>query len=82
MNSLEAGDAILDVVGPLGKPTEIEKYGTVVVVGAASARPYALPAARALKQAGNHVIGITGSRTKDLLILEENCGSQRRKSTS
>ncbi len=70
MNSLEAGDAILDVVGPLGKPTEIEKYGTVVVVGGSVGTAIALPAARALKQAGNHVIGITGSRTKDLLILE------------
>jgi ferredoxin--NADP+ reductase len=71
MNSLEAGDAILDVVGPLGKPTEIEKYGTVVVVGGSVGTAIALPAARALKQAGNHVIGITGSRTKELLILED-----------
>jgi ferredoxin--NADP+ reductase len=70
MNSLEAGDAILDVVGPLGKPTEIEKYGTVVVVGGSVGTAIALPAARALRQAGNHVIGITGSRTKELLILE------------
>jgi len=71
MNSLEAGDAILDVVGPLGKPTEIENYGTVVVVGGSVGTAIALPAARALKQAGNHVIGITGSRTKELLILED-----------
>jgi ferredoxin--NADP+ reductase len=71
MNSLETGDAILDVVGPLGKPTEIEKYGTVVVVGGSVGTAIALPAARALKQAGNHVIGITGSRTKELLILED-----------
>ena len=71
VNSLEAGDAILDVVGPLGKPTEIEKYGTVVVVGGSVGTAIALPAARALKQAGNHVIGITGSRTKELLILED-----------
>ena len=71
MNSLEAGDAILDVVGPLGKPTEIENYGTAVVVGGSVGTAIALPAARALKQAGNHVIGITGSRTKELLILED-----------
>jgi ferredoxin--NADP+ reductase len=71
MNSLEAGDAILDVVGPLGKPTEIENFGTVVVVGGSVGTAIALPAARALKQAGNHVIGITGSRTKELLILED-----------
>jgi ferredoxin--NADP+ reductase len=55
----------------LGKPTEIEKYGTVVVVGGSVGTAIALPAARALKQAGNHVIGITGSRTKELLILED-----------
>jgi len=70
MNSLEAGDAILDVVGPLGKPSEIEKYGTAVVIGGSVGTAIALPVARALKAAGNHVIGITGSRTKDLLILE------------
>jgi ferredoxin/flavodoxin---NADP+ reductase len=71
MNSLETGDAILDVVGPLGKPTEIENFGTVVVVGGSVGTAIALPAARALKKAGNHVIGITGSRTKELLILED-----------
>ncbi len=71
MNSLEAGDAILDVVGPLGKPSEIEKYGTAAVIGGSVGTAIALPVARALKQAGNHVIGITGSRTKELLILEQ-----------
>ena len=70
MNLLEAGDAILDVVGPLGKPSDIEHYGTAVVIGGSVGTAIALPVARALKQAGNHVIGITGSRSKDLLILE------------
>lgn len=70
MNLLETGDAILDVVGPLGKPSEIERYGTAVVIGGSVGTAIALPVARALKEAGNHVIGITGSRTKDLLVLE------------
>jgi ferredoxin--NADP+ reductase len=71
MNSLEPGDAILDVVGPLGKPSEIENYGTAVVIGGSVGTAIALPVARALKEAGNHVIGITGSRNKELLILEQ-----------
>jgi ferredoxin--NADP+ reductase len=71
MNMLEAGDAILDVVGPLGKPSEIERYGTAVVIGGSVGTAIALPVARALKEAGNHVIGITGSRSKELLILED-----------
>jgi ferredoxin--NADP+ reductase len=69
LNLLEAGDAILDIVGPLGKPSEIERYGTAVVIGGSVGTAIALPVARALKQAGNHVIGITGSRSKDLLVL-------------
>jgi ferredoxin--NADP+ reductase len=71
MNSLEAGDAILDVVGPLGKPSEIHNYGTAVVIGGSVGTAVALPTARALKEAGNRVIGITGSRSKDLLVLED-----------
>jgi ferredoxin--NADP+ reductase len=70
MNSLETGDYLLDVVGPLGKPSEIETYGTAVVIGGSVGTAVALPTARALKEAGKHVIGITGSRTKDLLVLE------------
>lgn len=70
MNSLEAGDFLLDVVGPLGKPSEIRNYGTAVVIGGSVGTAVALPTARALKDAGNHVIGITGSRSKELLVLE------------
>jgi len=70
INMLEAGDFILDVVGPLGKPSEIRNYGTAVVIGGSVGTAVALPTARALKQAGNYVIGITGSRNKGLLILE------------
>ncbi len=49
MNSLEAGDSMLDVVGPLGKPSEIENYGTAVVIGGSVGTAIALPVARALK---------------------------------
>jgi ferredoxin--NADP+ reductase len=71
LNDLEAGDAILDVVGPLGKPSEIEEFGNVVVIGGGVGTAIALPTARALRDAGNHVTAILGARTKDLLILED-----------
>jgi ferredoxin--NADP+ reductase len=70
LNSLEAGDALLDVVGPLGKPSDIRKYGTVVVMGGGVGAAMAYPTAAALKQAGNTVISIIGARTQDLVILE------------
>ena len=70
LNSLSAGDSILDVVGPLGKPSEIENFGTVVVVGGGVGTAMAYPTAAALKRAGNRVISIIGARTKELVILE------------
>ena len=70
LNELEAGDALLDVVGPLGKPSEIEPYGTCVVIGGGVGTAIALPTARALHDASNRVIAILGARTRDLLILE------------
>ena len=70
INMLEAGDALSDVVGPLGEPSEIEKFGTVVVVGGGVGTAIAYPTAVAMKQAGNRVIGIVGARNKELLILE------------
>ncbi len=70
LNSLNAGDSILDVVGPLGKPSEIEKFGTVVVMGGGVGTAMAYPTAAALKQAGNRVISIVGARNKELVILE------------
>ena len=70
LNDLNAGDAILDVVGPLGKESEIDFYGTVVVIGGGVGTAIALPTARAMKDAGNRVISILGARTKNLLILE------------
>ena len=71
LNALEAGDAILDVVGPLGKPSEVENFGTACVVGGGVGAAIAYPTAVALKQAGNRVISILGGRTRDLVILED-----------
>ncbi len=70
LNSLEAGDSILDVVGPLGKPSEIKNFGTVVVMGGGVGTAMAYPTAAALKKAGNRVISIVGARNKELVILE------------
>lgn len=71
LNSLETGDHILDVVGPLGKPSEIEKFGTVVVIGGGVGTAMAYPSAAAFKRAGNRVISIVGGRNKELVILEQ-----------
>ena len=71
LNSLNTGDSILDVVGPLGKPSEIENFGTVVVVGGGVGTAMAYPSAAAFKRAGNRVIAIVGARTKELVILEK-----------
>ena len=70
LNSLEAGDFIADVVGPLGKPSEIANFGTVVVVGGGVGTAMAYPTAAALKRAGNRVISIIGARNKELVLLE------------
>jgi ferredoxin--NADP+ reductase len=71
LNSLEAGDSILDVVGPLGQPSEVEKFGTVCVIGGGVGAAIAYPTAVALKRAGNRVISILGGRTRDLVVLED-----------
>lgn len=70
MNELGAGDELLDVVGPLGKPSEIESYGHCVVIGGGVGTAIALPIAQALHDAGNRVTAILGARTKELLLLE------------
>ena len=70
MNELGAGDSLLDVVGPLGKPSEIESYGHCVVIGGGVGTAIALPIAQALHDAGNRVTAILGARTKELLLLE------------
>ena len=71
LNKLEAGDSIKDIVGPLGLPSEIEKFGTAVCIGGGVGTAIAYPTAVALKKVGNHVITINGARTRDLVILED-----------
>jgi len=69
--TLQVGDAYQDVIGPLGKPTHVEKIGTVVCVGGGTGIAVLHPITRAMKEAGNHVIAIVGARSKDLLIMED-----------
>lgn len=72
---IEAGASLLDVVGPLGKPTEIKNYGTVLLVGGGVGIAALFPIIKGLKQAGNHVITIIGAKTEKLLILKEACAA-------
>jgi len=69
--TLGTGDYIADFVGPLGVPTHIEKFGTVVCVAGGFAVAVIKPIAQALKEKGNKVISILGARTKDLLFWED-----------
>jgi ferredoxin--NADP+ reductase len=69
--TLKEGEGYLDVIGPLGAPTHLEKVGKVVCVGGGTGVAVLHPITRALKEIGNDVTCIIGARTKDLLILEE-----------
>ncbi|MCK4335364.1 MAG: sulfide/dihydroorotate dehydrogenase-like FAD/NAD-binding protein [Candidatus Aenigmarchaeota archaeon] len=71
LSSLKEGDSIMNFVGPLGNPTEIEKFGTVVCIGGGIGIPPIYPIAREMRKAGNKVISIIGARRKYLLILED-----------
>lgn len=71
LGALGIGDEILDVVGPLGNPSEIKHYGLVAVVCGGTGTAVSYPIAKALKEAGNQVISIIGARTEELLILED-----------
>jgi ferredoxin--NADP+ reductase len=71
MGQLKVGDEFATVAGPLGHPTEIKNYGTVVMVGGGVGIAPIYPITRALKQAGNHVISIIGARNKSLLFWED-----------
>jgi ferredoxin--NADP+ reductase len=71
LSSLEKGDSILDIVGPLGKPSEIENYGTVAILAGSVGTAMALPTSKALKEAGNHVIFIEGARNVEMVIYED-----------
>ncbi len=72
--SLNEGDYVLDFVGPLGEPTPIHNFGTVVCIGGGVGTAEVYPIAKALRAAGNEVIGIIGARSKDLIILEKEMG--------
>ena len=67
----EVGDGFLDVLGPLGRPTDMEKFGTVVCVGGGVGTAVLYPIVKGLKDSGNKVITINGARNKELVILEE-----------
>jgi len=69
--SLKIGEGYQDVIGPLGKPTHLEKLGTVVCVGGGTGIAVLNPITRGLKEIGNNVISIIGARSKDILILED-----------
>lgn len=71
LGMLEVGDYILDIAGPLGHPTHIEKYGTAVCIGGGLGIALGRPITEALYRAGNRVIAIISARTRSLLILEE-----------
>ncbi len=68
---MQPGDYLEDVVGPLGKPTEIKNYGTVVCAGGGVGTAPMLPIVEALKKAGNRVITVIAGRSKELIILEK-----------
>ena len=69
--ALDVGDSVADVVGPLGNPTHIEKFGTVVCAGGGLGVAPMLPIIQALKAAGNRVLSVMAGRSKDLIILED-----------
>jgi len=71
MGELNQGDHFLDMVGPLGKPSEIAKLGRVICIGGGVGVAPVYPITRAMKQAGNEVISIIGARSGDMLILEK-----------
>lgn len=71
MGMMQVGDSFSAIVGPLGHPTEIENYGSVICVGGGVGIAPVYPIARSLKEAGNHVISIIGARTKELLLWED-----------
>ena len=69
--AMEEGDDVLDFMGPLGIPSEIKNYGTVVMIGGGLGIAPCYPIAKAMKKAGNTVISILGARSEDLLFWEE-----------
>jgi len=71
LGKLDIGDNLYALAGPMGHPTEIKKYGRVILIGGGVGIAEIYPVAKSMKEAGNHVTVIIGSRTKELLILEK-----------
>ena len=71
LGKLDKGDSVFALVGPLGQPTDIRRYGKVILVAGGVGIAEIFPVARALKEKGNHVAVILGARTKNLLFLEK-----------
>lgn len=71
LSKLDTGDSLSDLVGPLGNPTEMKRFGTVLIIGGGVGIAEILPVSKAFKEAGNKIICIIGARTKDMLILEK-----------
>jgi ferredoxin--NADP+ reductase len=74
LGTMKVGDKLLNFAGPLGVASEIEKYGTCVMIGGGVGIAPLYPIVRELKQAGNHVISILGARNEKLLMLEKEVG--------
>ena len=75
LSELNVGESLVDLVGPLGVPTEIKKFGTVVCIGGGFGTAAIYPIAKAMKEAGNHVISVIGARSKELLLMEDDMKS-------
>jgi ferredoxin--NADP+ reductase len=75
LGEVAPGESILDVAGPLGKPTEIERFGHVVLVGGGVGTAVIYPQARALKACGNKVSAVIGGRSKPYVIMEDQLGA-------
>lgn len=73
LSTLAPGDSVQDISGPLGTPSEIENYGTVMLVGGGVGIAALYPIIKALKLAGNKVITIIGGRTAELVIMKDEC---------
>jgi len=71
LGTLKVGDSLENFAGPLGMPSEIKKYGTVVCIGGGVGIAPLYPIVKALKEAGNHIVSILGARNEKLLLLEK-----------
>lgn len=74
MTQLNQGDSFQDIAGPLGQPSHLENYGTVIVIGGGVGTAVVYPQAVALRKLGNEIITIIGARNKELLILDDKLG--------